>query len=586
MVHGVGGHDHLSNLLRTYQSFRANLTSVEAPSAFEDQIPGWRLARFEEAASPPHLRLEPIVDPGPGHVGAVCLYEVNYSGLAGVVRKNHPIDLTDLFLGLDLSVCEARERLRSGGSASASPVFDGDPRVLSAALQRICGVLTAGTVPIIGLPSIVFRDYIGTFVGVFTRFFEDVATFALDKNGEQLISAHLDQTLANISATRAPVDRLVIAAHSLGSVVVHNYVVRQAAGGGGPSPDTLITFGSPIGLLTWLWLFLDFTSMDFKHRELADGEGYFCWSPISRGQSPRRQLSWINVVNCLDPIATAFPLGACDLSASTATIAGGLKDSEVKHRFLGPAKITSIGAAHTQYLNDKQGFVAILLRAIGLGPGEPDALDGTRTGSQNWSECLRVLGTAQALLWIVAVVFIAVYCAIIGRRFGDMRVLWVVAVFAWPAVTIALFAAGQRLLLGGPTKRISPELIDRLSWRTLATFPYKLREKVRRVFGWSREIDPMAPSPGRPIRLVINAISFLPTLAAMAVPIVFAEWLTGNWPRPWTALTAVWSLDALLLLTCFMVYVLACAAFELLGAWRQVLRNLNRPQDVEQATAS
>jgi hypothetical protein len=36
---------------------------------------------------------------------------VNCSGLAGVTRQNHPIDLTGLFLGLDLAVLAARQRI-------------------------------------------------------------------------------------------------------------------------------------------------------------------------------------------------------------------------------------------------------------------------------------------------------------------------------------------------------------------------------------------------------------------------------------------------------------------------------------------
>lgn len=84
-VHGVGRHHHLSNLLRTYQTLRANLTSVEAPSPGEDQIPGWRLTRFEEGECPPFLKLEPRVEPAwaPDSTGAVYLYEVNYSEFAG-----------------------------------------------------------------------------------------------------------------------------------------------------------------------------------------------------------------------------------------------------------------------------------------------------------------------------------------------------------------------------------------------------------------------------------------------------------------------------------------------------------------------
>ena len=196
-VHGVGGHDHLSNLLRTYQSFRANLTSVESPIEGEDQIPGWRLIQFEEGGTPPVLTLQPRETPIEDGVGTVCLYEVNYSGFAGVIRRNHPIDLTGLFLGLDVAVCAARLRLKEAPPASS--VLGGESAQLGRCLQRVAGVLAAGTIPIIGLPAIIFRNYFGTFIATFTRFFEDIATFVLDKNGEQLISAHLDRTMETIA---------------------------------------------------------------------------------------------------------------------------------------------------------------------------------------------------------------------------------------------------------------------------------------------------------------------------------------------------------------------------------------------------
>ena len=73
VVHGVGGHDHLSNLLRTYQSFRANLTSIDVPVTFEDLIPRWRLAGARADDAPPSLRLE-LRDEAEHDVQ---LYEVN-----------------------------------------------------------------------------------------------------------------------------------------------------------------------------------------------------------------------------------------------------------------------------------------------------------------------------------------------------------------------------------------------------------------------------------------------------------------------------------------------------------------------------
>jgi hypothetical protein len=108
------------------------------------------------------------------------MYEVNYSSLAGVIRQNQPLDLTELFVGLDLATCAARQRLKT---APASGV-GAHAIELGRRLQRISGVLAAGTVPILGLPAIAFRKYLGTFIAVFTRFFADIATFILDKNGE------------------------------------------------------------------------------------------------------------------------------------------------------------------------------------------------------------------------------------------------------------------------------------------------------------------------------------------------------------------------------------------------------------------
>ncbi len=565
-VHGVGGHDHLSNLLRTYQSFRANLKSVEAPVIGEDQIPGWRLTQFEEGATPPFLRLEPRVEPPAGAVGAVCLYEVNYSGFAGVVRRNHPIDLTNLFLGLDLAVCAARQRPRT----TTSPVFAGNSAQLAQCLQRVAGVLTAGTVPIIGLPAIVFRDYIGTFIATFTRFFEDVATFVLDKNGEQLISAHLDRTMETIARAMNQGDRLVVAAHSLGSVVVHNYVVRQwSAEKGGVLPDTVVTFGSPVGLLMWIWLFLDFENMDFQQRVSADH--YFCWNPVSRGEATRTPLSWINVVNCVDPIATAFPVAALDLSATDVTIAPGLKGGTIAHRFFGRDEVASVGAAHNEYLNDKKGFLKILLRASGLALGDPEDVASARSAAQHWLATRSVLRTLQWALFGLAMLAIGLYCGLVAREFQDPRALWFVLPFVWPPITIGVLAFFQRLMLGGPTKRITAALIRGMKWSDAVSFPYRLRDAIRRSPDPTADVDPMAPSRGYLTRLMISAISFMPTLAAMSVPIVGMAWLTGHWPTPAGLWARIWSVETLLALAFFMLYVTCCAGYELVRTWRRVV---------------
>jgi hypothetical protein len=565
-VHGVGGHGHLSNLLRTYQSFRANLKSVEAPVLGEDQIPGWRLTQFEEGATPPFLRLEPRVEPPAGSVGAVCLYEVNYSGFAGVVRRNHRIDLTNLFVGLDLAVCAARQRPRTSGPN----VFAAKSAQLGRCLQHVAGVLTVGTVPIIGLPAMVFRNYIGTLIETFTRFFEDVATFVLDKNGEQLISAHLDRTMETIANAMQPDDRLVVAAHSLGSVVLHNYVVRQWAAGKGRVPDTVITFGSPIGLLTWIWLFLDFEDMDFHNRVSADH--YFCWNPVSEGTAVRTPLAWINVVNCVDPIATAFPVAAVDLSTSDAAIVAALHGGTIAHRFFGRDAITSVGAAHREYFNDKKGFLQILLRASALAPGDPEGVASARSAAQHSLATESVLRRLQWVLLGAALLAIGSYCGLLASGFHDARALWFVLPFVVPALTIGVLAFFQRLILGSPTKRITKALIRGMNWWDTVSFPYRVRDSMTPAA--AADVDPMAPSPGSLTRFAIRTISFVPTLMAMAIPVVGTAWLTGLWPTAAQIWARAWSADVLLALICFMVYVISCAMHELVRTWRQVIRIL------------
>jgi hypothetical protein len=566
IVHGVGRHDRLANLLRAYQTLRANLTSAEAPMRGEDQIPGWRLTRFEEGASPPFLKLEPRVEPQPGSVGAVYLYEVNYSSFAGVIRQNHPIDLTALFVGLDLAVCAARQRPNGGTS-----VLGGDTVRLGRCLQRASGVLAAATVPIVGLPSLLLRRYAGAFIATFARFFEDVSTFALDKNGERLISAHFDRTVATIAANIHAGDRFVLAAHSLGSVVAHNFVVRHWTAGTSRVPETFITFGSPIGLLAWAWLFLDFNNMTFQ--EPVDTP-YFCWNPVSNRRAGRQAVSWINVVNCVDPIATVFPTAAVDLSASSEDIASGLTGGAIVHKFLGPAKVRAVGRAHTEYFNDKEGFVAILLREAGLAPSDEDVSD-VRSLEAHWTDTESVLRRVQWGVYALALLAVTAYCGIIAGRFGDVRALWVVPLFAWPAFTIGLLTFCQRLLMGGPTKRVTTDLIRHLRLFNSSSLPYRLREAVLSLIGLSRDVDPMQPSPGGVARTISSAISFLPALVAMLIPIGVVAWLTGHWPTAESAWFRLWTLEGLLALALFMLYVICCAAYELIRTWREALRILS-----------
>jgi hypothetical protein len=367
----------------------------------------------------------------------------------------------------------------------------------------------------------------------------------------------------------SPGDRLVIAAHSLGSVVAHNYVVRQWTSGAARLPDTVLTFGSPIGLLVWVWLFLDFEDMDFQRPVSADR--YFCWNPVSSGNTPRQSMAWFNVVNSVDPIATAFPATAVDLSTPLATVVGALSGGAVEHRYFGPDRVTRVGAAHGQYFNDKQGFLQILLRASGLASGRPEDVPTGRPAAEHWMATRSLLLQVQwLLLYPVAVAALAGYFAVTGAAFDDWRRWAFAVVYLVPPLTIGVLAFFQRLLLGGPTKRITASLIREMR-PGVVSIPYRLREAIRGAFSAAGDVDPMAPSPSYAARLLLHAVSFAPTLAAMALPVLWMMWLTGQpvaWPSSWGDLLSLRALGALAL---FMVYVIACAAFEIVRTWRRLV---------------
>ena len=371
----------------------------------------------------------------------------------------------------------------------------------------------------------------------------------------------------------------MIAAHSLGSVVAHNYIVRSwATATPLPVPHTLITFGSPIGLIMWLWLFLDFDRMDpaAKRKEELS---YFSWNPVSRDPGVRSKMQWINVVNCVDPIATAFPDDLVDLSVRREQIAAGLQGGAVAHRFLGKAKWTQVGAAHSEYLNDKPGFIAILLRAAGLVPLRVEDVPDARTRDEHRTQTLAVLGRVQWGLFAIAIAAVAIYCFLVGRAFHDLRTVGFAAVFVWPALTIGVLAFFQRLMFGGQTKRISPDILRKLRWRDLASFPYRVRLLVATALGRTGEVDPLKRGPNPLIRTLATIVSFGPTLGLMSIPIAGAAWLTGHWPSVGDVWSRVWAFQTLLALVAFMAYVVACAGFEFVRTWRQVVRLLETSEN-------
>ena len=170
-------------------------------------------------------------------------------------------------------------------------------------------------------------------------------------------------------------------------------------------------------------------------------------------------------------------------------------------------------------------------------------MPSARTAADHWTASRRVLLKLQVVLAVVGLVAIGAYCGIVGHWLGDMRALRFVAPFLWPAVTVGILALFQRLMLGGPNKRIPPTLIRELRWRDFASFPYRLREALLRVVGRSLDPDPMRASPGYLLRLMVNVVSFGPTLGLMPIPIVGTCWLTGRWPTLGELWSNAWGLE-------------------------------------------
>jgi hypothetical protein len=581
-VHGVGMHSRLSSLLQAYQALRSDTRSHEAPIGLEDPIPGWHLEQFADSDSDgptPRLKLA-----NAGETTAVYLYEVNYSALAGVVRGNQPLDLTALFVGFDLAVNIARARL-AGEPPARQGASDIDHGALALIAQKLGGVFVAATVPILGIPSLVFRRFTQSLVAVFSRFFEDIATFALDMNGTALISAHVDRTVCSIVESGLfkgadadhSRDRLVFVAHSLGTVVAHSHIVRHRfANNPGCLPDRMLSFGAPIGLVSWLWRFLDFEAMDFQ-RPIESR--YFTWNPLPAPPVEPPTMLWINVVNQLDPIATAFAADDVMLSQSGPQNRASLAGGRIHQRFIDTGDMA--GAAHTAYFHDRSGFLEILSRIAGLRVGRPEAVidpdTGGRTAQQHWRETAAHLAMLRRLWWALGLAAIALYLGGVAWLSGHWIVLALLPVFAYPPATIGTLAFFQRLICSRPTKRTSIVAIEQLPWHDLRAKPHRLRQAWRRPMTPEAERDyVMAAASGPTKKVAMWLASFAPTLFAMLLPFAVAARSADDPHRLWQQFIAHPGLTGAAALQLFTAYLVAFTISEFVAHWRNAVTQLTQ----------
>ncbi len=586
-LHGVGKHFRLSSFLEPYQALRERLDSPELPHPIEDVISNWTLERFDDGAASAFLKLSnpTAVDPNPRNV---YFYEVNYSDLAEVVRKNHPIDLTRLFVGFDLTVHLARHRMDVFPPVTPSEpeAWRPDHMAIADHVRGLSEVLVALTVPVLGIFPYVFTRVLAVrgFLSAFTRFFEDVATFAMDRSGLDLVSEHVEETVGGIVRDQryGEDDHLIIVGHSLGSVVAHRYLVRHWFEPGREVPRKVLTSGAPIGLLCWLWLFLDFHRMNPASGGHPDAEGFFAWNwekPPPDGTPCTVQ--WMNVVNYMDPIATSFPQDYSFLGLPSKGRRVALEGGAVDHRFIRTGGILPALFAHTAHVLHRPAnpeatgggpdtFLDLLASFVGLeGRGIP-ARD-PEVGLRHWRAAIRHLGRLRILCWALGISCLALAVALVepGLLLPNVLLLWV-PFYVSPTLVIGYLAFTQRWVWGGATKRINRRDISetplfdhrvfvaraRVIWTSGATLRARLREELRMSLGMVARFMTMIPyrfgngrltvadalpnDQGRPVDPIVEWMVTLARQVAVVVAVfvilvghlvIVVRGKFGAWPR-------------------------------------------------------
>lgn len=577
-VHGVGAQSKLSSLLKPYQAIRSNASPAELPLNAMDRAPGWNLRAFDDHLHPSRLELVPDEEINHPRPNKVFFYEVNYSDLMHVVRQNHPIELTHLFIGFNMAVEMAESRL--AGAATANPDLSSEVSVAKQA-ARFSRTMLAVTLPLLGiLPWAARRFQLQRHLEAFSRFFEDVATFAMDKTGYELVAKHIDATLSNIRGQTidiydANADHVVLVAHSLGSVVAHNYLVRNwaAAPGAPPKVNTLLTYGSPIGLLCWLWLFIEHEAMSFAEWRWntfynAAGElrnlvfPFFVW-PHADVPTHLAPIRWINVLHTLDPIATRFPMGFCFMGLSRPRVKAGLISGEVTHVVQSHGMIPAV--PHTQYYENRPStrislaaaasgptFIEILLSATGLS-NTLVASTHPSMARAAWSDGAWKLWTWEWVLRAIGIL-IAAYGLTWRSGFSFEGILnHAPILFLLAASNSAVLSGIQKFVWGAETARINRETLNA---NLSAYSPYR----IRMLWGWF--------SPGAPHYLFGLFATVLAAAIWYFAPQVASTIVLGN-EMPHLNLRVVSRTIAL-----GAIYSTIFAAADLIAVWRLALRTL------------
>lgn len=483
-VHGLGEQSQLSALLHPLLSLTTHLeTGLTGTQRnhLPNLLPDWDVVDLDIHRSPPSIQL--THNPSAGSPDAVKFYEFNYSHLTEVIRDINAVSLERLLAQFHEELAVALPPLDKAGSGEAA---------IAKHVLRIGDVVLASSAPMLGIFPF-FTQYLGLghVIKAYRRFFADVATCALDYPGADLLFSHFNRTVESIFEKEGELgadDQFIIVAHSLGTVLTHGYLVQRWSEGKSPRlpvPQKILTFGTAVSLLCWLWLYLDYELMNpnkWKARTIGRPGRFeefmtFCWSKLDlpQGFSPQ-PLKWINVLNRLDPIATKVPSPYVFFDAPPASIASALP-AGVEHRFT--YRGWWRGSPHNTYFQDRpfsrksaptqyEQFSDILMEVLGFAnprPPEdriPEQKHWTSTNISLWC-----FSSAAYLLGLAAMAFaVWSYSAHnLWRENTHWGYLTPLCLFAIPGFVVTVLSLAHKMVWGSWRERVAKP--GTYAWRIL-----------------------------------------------------------------------------------------------------------------------
>lgn len=593
-VHGVGEQSQLSALLRPILSLKtdlsAGLSQTGGAKRTSDLLPDWEISGCELHLSPPYveLRRNPPSDKGPD---VIRFYEFNYSNLTSVIREVSSVGLERLLADFHEDIAAATGQLTDDRNEIPA-IKSSDIEIAKEAL-RIGDVILAASAPMLGLFPL-FTGYfgIGHVVKAYRRFFADVATCALDYPSGSLLFEHFDSAVESIRKKEkfGEDDQFIIVAHSLGSVIAHNYLVRNWINRppSNPKPLTkLLTFGSPIGILCWLWLLTDYRGLDparwrysgmhsqpnfrTQWREFAT----FLWErkPIQNTDCLHK-VTWVNVVNKLDPIATTFPDQFAFFGAEESALKTALPEG-IQHTAI--QKDWWHGFPHNTYFNDRSSdapptgmeaetFSNVLMEVTGLRPPRSNKYRPIHDGF--WQDAINSILWFRATSWVIGASLLASSLLIFYREpespflLGPRLLYLVPAVaYCWPRNPVRLLALWHKVL-----------------WTTWTTRNEKPSDSHWQIIYWARD-----SLPGTFLRTVeksfitdvLRRILFFGVVALLVIVIPVCLSACAQWDV--ASISALRSLVAEHYFRCLLgvfsmsTSLLAFSVAEFCSAWKAIL---------------